>query len=154
MPTAAVVTQANGPATKGTYLEGGLRVPAIISYPKELPQNVTRDHIIIAADWFFTILDLCQSPKPEGLVLDGQSIVELIKDADIPSPHKVLHWAWQRGWAIREGARKLICHGDEALQLFNLTDSKPEQLNHLSTEIKVAAKLYNMHRDWITEVTS
>ena len=68
---------------KGTYLEGGLRVPAIISYPKALPQDVVRDQIITAADWFPTILELCEIERPKDLVLDGKSIVGLIKDAQL-----------------------------------------------------------------------
>ena len=44
---------------KGTYYEGGLRVPAIISYPRALPADAVRAQAVTAADWFPTILDLC-----------------------------------------------------------------------------------------------
>ena len=35
---------------KGSFFEGGLRVPAVISYPKELPSGVTRDQAITNMD--------------------------------------------------------------------------------------------------------
>ena len=59
---------------KGTFLEGGIRVPAIISYPAKLPKGAVRDQAITAMDWMPTILDLCDVPKPD-VKLDGKSIL-------------------------------------------------------------------------------
>jgi arylsulfatase A-like enzyme len=41
---------------KGSFFEGGIRVPAVISYPSEIPANVVRDQAITLADFYPTIL--------------------------------------------------------------------------------------------------
>ncbi|MFP6900754.1 MAG: sulfatase-like hydrolase/transferase, partial [Opitutales bacterium] len=44
---------------KGTFLEGGVRVPAIISFPAKLPSGQARDQAVTVMDWYPTILELC-----------------------------------------------------------------------------------------------
>ncbi len=138
---------------KGTYLEGGLRVPAILSYPKALPQKVVRNQAITAADWYPTILELCEIQTPAELVLDGRSLLKVIEDPQAPSPHKTLHWAWGNGWAVREGKWKLIGTQDKPRQLVSLADPEPERVNHLRTEPKLSNRLHRLHQTWMKSVT-
>ncbi|MCP4732473.1 MAG: sulfatase-like hydrolase/transferase, partial [Roseibacillus sp.] len=69
--------------SKGSYYEGGLRVPAIISYPAKLPEGEVRGQAITAADWFPTIPDLCEIERPK-VQLDGHSALPLIQKPDSP----------------------------------------------------------------------
>lgn len=135
---------------KGSFLEGGIRVPAIISYTRRLPQNVVRDQAIIAADWFPTLLDLCGVDRPD-VKLDGKSLLPLIESDDAPSPHDFLHWGWQRNWAIRQGPWKLLGVNDQPRQLFNLDDDQPERKNHIKEKPDLAATLFQRHRQWLEE---
>lgn len=50
----------SGPYRGGKFsmFEGGIRVPAIISYPGVIPENETRSQITSGMDWFPTIADL------------------------------------------------------------------------------------------------
>jgi arylsulfatase A-like enzyme len=137
---------------KGTYFEGGLRVPAIISYPGKLPEKAVRHQAITAADWFPTVLELCGMEPPPGVTLDGKSLVPLIHDPEQPSPHKALHWAWSNGWAVREGPWKLIGTRDQAQQLVRLTDPEPERTNYLKERPNLASRLHQLHRDWLVRV--
>lgn len=84
---------------KGTFLEGGIRVPAIISYPGTLPQGQVRDQIVTAMDWFPTVAGLCRiEATPNAPKLDGHSVLPLIKSADAESSYQgVLHFAWRGG---------------------------------------------------------
>ena len=136
--------------SKGSYYEGGLRVPAIISYPAKLPKGEVRDQAITAADWFPTILDLCDIEKPQK-ELDGHSVLPLIREPDTPSPHRTLHWAWGNGWAVREGSWKLIGNGKEPRFLGNLDDEKPETVNYLNTKGELVQQLLQKHSDWLEE---
>ncbi len=138
---------------KGTYYEGCLRVPTIISYPGKLPADAVRHQIITAADWFPTVLELCQIDKPQGLVLDGRSLVPIMEDANHPTHHEVLHWAWGRGWAIRQGSWKLIGQQDTPRELLNLTDPEPERTNHLQDKPELARRLHARHQRWLAEMS-
>ena len=134
---------------KGTFLEGGVRVPAIISYPAKLPHGAVRGQIITAMDWFPTVLSLCGVEQSvDAPVLDGHNLLPVLQDAEAPSPHKTLHFAWGRNWAVREGNWKLI----NGKSLHNLADEKPEALNYINKEKVRARHLLALHQAWAQQV--
>jgi len=136
---------------KGSFFEGGIRVPAIISYPKGVGEEIVRDQAITAADWLPTIAELCGASPPK-VTLDGRSLLPIIKSAKAPTHHKVMHWQWQNKWAIRKGAWKLIGRGDKAEFLGNLADTEPEAKNYLKEKKQMAEELKRLHDRWALEV--
>lgn len=149
---------------KGTFLEGGVRVPAIISYPKALPQDVVRDQAVTVMDWFPTILELADIPKPDA-ILDGRSMLPIIRNSSAPSAHPVLHFQWVKKWAVRQGDWKLLYEpgrkpkkgkkGKPAarITLHNLADAKPEAKNHAKGHPEIVERLQKLHEEWAKEVT-
>jgi arylsulfatase A-like enzyme len=149
---------------KGTFLEGGVRVPAIINYPRALPQGVVRDQAVTVMDWFPTILELAGIPKPE-IVLDGCSMLPVINDAAAPSAHPVLHFQWAQKWAVRKGDWKLIGqqgkkpnqskNGNPAarMTLHNLADDEPEVRDYAKQRPDIVERLQALHEEWSKEVT-
>ena len=134
---------------KGTFLEGGVRVPAIISYPSRLPKGEVRGQVITAMDWFPTILGLCGVLQPEDAPkLDGHDILPLIKNPDASSLHEVLHFAWGRSWAVRQGEWKLI-NGKSLHKLFG---EKPEVKNYYNEKPLIVDRLKALHSSWIKKV--
>ena len=138
---------------KGSYYEGGLRVPAIISYPARLPKGEVRDQAITAADWFPTILELCKI-KPPPVILDGHSVLPLIQEPDAPSRHRTLHWGWGNGWAVRKGNWKLIGNGNSPRFLGNLADENPERINYLKEKPKLVQQMLELHQEWLRDTRS
>ena len=65
-------------------------------------------------DWFPTLLDLC-GLDASGIDVDGVGIVPLIRDGAEASPHDVLHFDFERQWAVRRGDWKLICNAIDVL---------------------------------------
>ena len=140
---------------KGNFLEGGVRVPAIISYPSKLPQGAKRDQIITAMDWFPTVLDLCgikqQADSPK---LDGHNIVPIIKDKKVKSNHSRLHFAWGNQWAVREGEWKLIGNVKNFnVSLHNLSDKEPEAINYAKDKPRLVDHLLSLHDAWAKDVS-
>ena len=140
---------------KGSFLEGGVRVPAIISYPAKLPKGEVRGQIITAMDWFPTVLDLCgvkqlsNAPK-----LDGHSVLPLIRSAKAKSKYKILHFAWGKKWAVREGDWKLIgSDGNTKVSLRNLVDAKPEAKDYAKAKPEIVQRLRILHSSWVKEVS-
>ncbi|MDF1862331.1 MAG: sulfatase-like hydrolase/transferase [Verrucomicrobiales bacterium] len=145
---------------KGKFLEGGIRVPAIVSFPAKLPGGEVREQIVTAMDWFPTVLDLCGIQQAEDAPpLDGHSLLPIIDSAESESEYRgVLHFAWGNHWAVREGDWKLIGvqpkNGKEpGLSLHNLADTQPEAKDHLREQSEVAARLRELHERWVKEVT-
>ena len=140
---------------KGSFLEGGVRVPAIISYPAKLPKGEVRGQIITAMDWFPTVLDLCGVQQPSNSPkLDGHSVLPLIRSAKAKSKYKILHFAWGKKWAVREGDWKLIgSDGNAKVSLRNLVDAKPEAKDYAKAKPEIVQRLRTLHSDWVKEVS-
>ncbi len=146
---------------KGTFLEGGIRVPAILSYPRDVPKGLVCDQAITAMDWYPTILNLCGVDPPKGVELDGYSVLPLIENEKAPSFYETMYWQWQKSWMVRQGDWKLIANGSRGLgrekldkiHLGNLSDERPELKNHASEQPEIVAQLSRLHEAWVEDVT-
>lgn len=139
---------------KGTFLEGGIRVPAIVSWPAKLPKGIVRDQIITIMDWYPTLLEWCGIKKPD-VVLDGHSLQPVIDSAEAPAAHEVLHFQWRNSWAVRKGDWKLIGNkqgkpkNEMRYTLHHLTDEKPEVTDYAEENPARVRELIALHESWI-----
>lgn len=145
---------------KGTFFEGGIRVPAIISYPAKLPRGEVREQIVTGMDWYPTVMDLCGiKPAADGPKIDGHSLLPLIDSPVARSEYDdTLHFAWGNMWAIRKGDWKLVGmpvkgSKETKLSLYHLADAKPEIEDHAAEQPEIVARLRVLHEEWMTEVT-
>ena len=153
---------------KFSLFEGGVRVPAVISWPKKIPQAEVRSQLCTAVDWLPTIAQLCDVPLPNCRI-DGTSLVEVINDAAAPDAHDVFHWQSGRGfnaqpqWSVRQGRWKLLGNpndtsklaplgdGDE-LFLVHLQEDPGERVNLRQKQPQLVDQLLKLHQDWAKEV--
>lgn len=136
---------------KSSFLEGGIRVPAVISYPAKLGKGIVRDQAITAMDWMPTILDLCNVARPD-VKLDGKSLLLVIKSESAKSPYGALYWQWGNRWAVRQGDWKLIGKDKKGQSLGNLSDPQPEKKNYIREKPDIAKRLQALHAEWLKEV--
>lgn len=99
---------------KFSLFEGGIRVPAIVSWIGHFPEGEVRNQIAMNVDWFPTIAELCNI-STGGLELDGKNLVPLIKEGTLESPHDVLHFDFEKQWDVRYGDWKLISDAIDVL---------------------------------------
>ena len=137
---------------KFSLYEGGIRVPAIISWPGNLPQNEVRDQIATGCDWFPTIMDLCKIPAAEHKI-DGKSLLPVINSKSASSPHKIFHWNSGKSVAIREGKWKLVMSGKKA-ELFDLPNDLGESRNLIKEHPKTVEKLREQSAIYWQKVSS
>ncbi len=151
---------------KFSLFEGGIRLPAMISWPGVLPEQQVRDQLCTACDWMPTIAELCGATLPAHK-LDGKSMVEVIHSPSAASAHKVFHWqtgpAKNPAWAVREGAWKLLGNAndtasqtklDEEDRLFlaNVAEDPGEKTNRAKEQTELVARLKGLHDAWAKEV--
>lgn len=150
---------------KFSMLEGGIRVPAILSLPGRVPENEVRDQVGHASDWMPTLAELCDVPLPGGR-LDGRSLMSVVNDAKAPSAHSVIHWQVGDGpnaeWAVRDGDWKLIGKSRDTSRggvgvtqdrilmfLVNLAQD-PEETTDLSAQHpEIVARLKGLHETYL-----
>lgn len=152
--------------------EGGIRVPTIISWPNGLkaagvkPGTLSAEPII-GNDIFPTMLGAAGVPIPEGITLDSQSILPVLRGDDF-ARNKPLFWRNSYQWrgdyrfevAIRNGDWKLVADTDRTqFELYNIvTDPRettdlsafhPEILERMKkTLIAYDNEVLNETRDW------
>jgi arylsulfatase A-like enzyme len=143
---------------KFSLFEGGIRVPAIISWPGRLPENEVRSQVAHACDWLPTIAELCATRLP-AVTLDGKSLAAVVKGESAPSPHRVLHWQIGKSWAAREGDWKLLSNVEDTTErspgtvipglfLVNLKQDPSEKLNLAAARPEIVARLSGLRAEW------
>jgi len=156
---------------KFSMLEGGIRVPAIISWTGgDIPKGEVRNQWAGAVDWLPTLADLAGVSLPETESLDGFSLREVIySNAD--SPHETMFWATgnpkvkTNSWAVRKGDWKLLGNPfdprnelefleSDSLYLVNLKQDSTESQNLASKHPEVLSELKAIHNNWRKEILS
>ena len=94
---------------KFSLFEGGIRSPAIVSWPARIPAGTHVTEHGAAMDLFPTILRAAQG-DPARYELDGLDVLPMVADG-APSPHEDLYWEMGRQTAIRRGHWKLVLNG-------------------------------------------
>src|SRR5262249_17684889 len=103
---------------KGSMLEGGARVPYIVSWPGVPPAGQVCQQIVSFADQLSTFAELAGAKLPDSPKSDGQSIAAQIKG----QPGQPRGWAYvqlSNHWYVREPGWKL----NEQGELFNMSDA-------------------------------
>lgn len=102
-------------STKGSIYEGGIRVPCIVRWPKQMEAGQTCDVPIQAPDWLPTLLEIAGGKAPEKYAIDGSSLVPLFHGQSMAerslvwyAPFYELRWGMTPAAAVRQGKWKLI----------------------------------------------
>ncbi len=107
----------NGPfrGGKGEVYEGGIRVPAILRWPAELPGGRGDNEMFHFCDWLPTLLDLAGLRRQGQLPLDGASQSQRLRQRRPAEPDRRCFWQRNRyapvdhcNLAVREGNWKLV----------------------------------------------
>lgn len=163
-------------AGKGSYYEGGIRVPIIFSWPGHIEPGTRSDYPISNLDFFPTIMEMLGIDS--GLpTFDGESIYGIVKnDATNTLSERSLYWHFpfylqanrnfygeirdslfrtRPGSAIRYGDWKLHHYlEDDAIELYNLTEDIGERNNLADINTTKRDELYGKLNEWRKKVNA
>jgi arylsulfatase A-like enzyme len=108
-------------------LEGGVRVPFVMSWAGRLPAGRRFEHAISALDLAPTFLRLAGASDAQLAGLEGVDLWPLLTGRSEAAPHAALRWRFTISAALREGDWKLVRLPDRLPLLFNLRDDPAEQ---------------------------
>jgi arylsulfatase A-like enzyme len=142
-------------AGKGSYYEGGIRVPIIIRWPGVVEAGSTCSVPVTGLDFYPTFLDAIGASPSTGKVLDGRSILSLLTGKGSFPKDRTLYWHFpvylqnyageedqsrdakfrtRPGTVLRKGKWKLHEYfEDGALLLFDL-EKDPGETHNLAAE--------------------
>ena len=93
---------------KGSYLEGGHRVPFLVKWPGVVPANSESDATICTTDFLATCADLLNYSLKENEGEDSYSMLPLLKGERSYNRTSTVHHSKTGVFAIRQGDWKLI----------------------------------------------
>jgi arylsulfatase A-like enzyme len=137
---------------KAQLYEGGIRVPAVISWPGKLEPGKTVNEPLHIVDLYPTLLRLAGAKLEQEHPLDGRDAWPTIADGR-PSPHEViLHNVTPWSGALRMGKWKLLHNGrqfanetqapaQDIWELFDIQADPGEKNNLIEQNPEIAAQL-------------
>jgi len=150
--------------SKGMLYEGGIRVPMIVRWPGNVKPGGICDVPVIGIDFYPTMLEMAGARRPSGHILDGLSIVPLLRGKGTLNRKAIFwhfpaylesynekQWPWRTtpASAVRQGDFKLIeFFEDGKIELYNLKDDLGEKNNLAGTMPDKAEELHSMLVEW------
>jgi arylsulfatase A-like enzyme len=160
---------------KGSYYEGGIRVPMFVWWRGKIKEGTTSDLPVYNLDFYPTILEVAGIAKPDGKILDGISILPVLTGSGTLE-QRPLFWHFpfylqaymtegdptqdplfrtRPGSAIRYGDWKLIQYFEyNDIELYNLKDDIEEKNNRANAEPERARELLGMLDKWRKETNA
>jgi arylsulfatase len=131
---------------KGTSFEGGIREPAVISWPGHIPAGTVCNRMASAIDLLPTFAHICGLPLPDRKI-DGVNILPLLLGKPGANPRTEFVYYYHQGSleAIRKGPWKLVFpHRSKSYKVYPPgNDGKSGRI----AEVKVPLALYNLSVD-------
>lgn len=146
---------------KGSYFEGGIRVPFVMRWPGTLPANRHYDLPVSTLDLLPTFIAAAGGPQTTA-ELDGKNLIPYITENRDDGPHDYLFWRLWRAAAVRSGKWKLIRIAENPLKsdrkllapliLINLQTDPYEQSNVAEVFPQVSTHLLTKLEQWETKL--
>lgn len=153
-------------AGKGSYYEGGIRVPMFVYWEGRIKAGQRNETPVTNLDFFPTIEEVAGIKIPGNKILDGESLVPLLTGSDTLG-ERALFWHFpiyleggndktqdllfrtRPGSAVRLGDWKLIeYYEDVDLELYNLEEDMAEEYNLAGDDTVKLNELYLVLDNW------
>ena len=155
-------------AQKGSVYDGGIRVPFFFRWPARL-QPAKIDAVGAHIDVLPTLLESAQLDPPEGLAIDGRSLLPVM-EGRAPAAERTIFIQSHRGnqptlyraFAAIEQQYKLVqplsfsepAPKDAPFELYDIEADPGEQTNLADDKVEVAARLKRAYETWFDDVSS
>jgi arylsulfatase A-like enzyme len=132
---------------KTELLEGGLRIPSLISWPARIPAGVTCDQVAISMDWCPTLLAAAGAAPDPAYPPDGINLMPALTGA--VQVERKLFWRYKTNWqrAARIGDYKFLKILDNTF-LFNVVEDPLERANLKDRRRDIYDRLVAEWHDW------
>ncbi len=112
--------------SKGILLEGGIRVPFTMTWPKAIKSGSSYAYPVSSLDLVPTFVALAGGQTRSEDKLDGVNIFPYLQGGKPGRPHEQMKWRFTISAGIREGDWKLVRLPDRLPMLYNLSEDIAE----------------------------
>jgi len=139
---------------KFSLYEGGIRMPAIASWPERIPAGQVNSEICASMDIFPTVLNSAGG-DPAQYELDGMDIMPVMANGASNSDREIF-WEMGKQTAVRRGKWKLVLNGqlvegappEDEIHLSDMETDMGEQQNLRHEQPAVTAELCESSAAW------
>jgi arylsulfatase A-like enzyme len=133
---------------KTELLEGGLRIPAIISWPGRIPAGRVSEQVTANMDWLPTLVAAAGTAPDPSYPPDGMNLLAHLTQG-APIVERRLFWRYKALWqrAARIGDWKYLKILDNTF-LFNVVDDPMERANMKERHKDIYARLVGDWNAW------
>lgn len=149
----------NGPFSGKGYdtMEGGMRVPCIVTWPGKIQPGMTNDELCTMMDWLPTFAYLAGGQIPQNRIIDGKNIWPLLSgDKIAKTPHEVFYYYFmdqlqavrKRNWKLYlplenkyDSGNKSKFYGRSKLKLIDLNKDIKEKYDVSGQHPEVVERL-------------
>ncbi len=142
-----------GPATdmdplkgyKGTYYEGGIRVPFFVRWPGNVRAGSRSSEPVIGVDFLPTLCDIMNARPPSNQDVDGKSLVPLLRGEVSTLNDRAIFWhfpAYLQAYRVVDEQRDVLFRSrpcsiirDGNWKLHYYYEDKGLELYHLATDV-------------------
>ena len=144
-------------AGKGSYYEGGLRVPFFVAGPGIKPGSYS-DVPVVGYDLLSTFAELAGSTKPLPQGIEGGSVKAVLLNGGtgaVQRPQTGLHFYRPLDSVlIRDGHKLRRTHRTGEIELYNLAEDLSETTNLATTNPLLAKRMQTGLEDWIRSINA
>ncbi|QHI68373.1 sulfatase family protein [Tichowtungia aerotolerans] len=141
--------------TKGTFYEGGIKIPYIIRWPAGLEKGQVYEKTISSLDIYPTVCNAANASVSETTRLDGVDLMPYLTGKKTDTPNKTLFW-WggSKGGAVKDGKWKLWIGpgGGGERKLFNLEEDLGETTDLCKIHPEIVASLEVKFSDFCAQM--
>ena len=133
---------------KTDLLEGGIRVPLIVRWPRRLPSGKTLSQVAVSMDWLPTLLAAAGVSAAASHTPDGENLLPVLAGAEAPHD-RTIFWRYKGGdqAAVRQANWKYLKRGATE-SLFDLASDPRERADLKDKAPAVHARLRDAYRTW------
>lgn len=150
-------------AGKGSFYEGGIRVPLVVKWPGVITPGAVSPEPVIGIDFYPTLLQAAGLERPKDYVLDGVSLLPLFKDAAARLDRDAMYWHFpgypNSPWrtspvsVIRSGRYKLMKFYElDKIELYDIENDIGEQNDLAGQEPEIRDELHARLQAWLEEL--
>ena len=163
-------------AGKGTYYEGGIRVPFCVKWPGVIPPDSKSDVALTGVDMMPTFAEISNTKLFENQIVDGRSIVPLFNNKPFDKNRNIFfhfplylgkgkasilpaydgtkkYWRAVPSTTMISGDYKAIYYYEyDRMELFNLKNDIGEQIDLSLIELETASRMMQGISSWVDKV--
>ena len=143
---------------KHNLYEGGIRVPLIVRWPKEVAPDSHNDCPLISNDLYPTLLELTGCPLEPKQHLDGVSFSSVLQGDATTVSREAIYWHYphsRQEAAVRLGRYKLLHRfNGKHVELYDLQNDIGERTDLSEAKPELTERMLAMLTQWQQDITA